>query len=162
VSLAELQDALWDSPRIAFVRAADGLVALNAVIELMRDLERPRSDMWEVAVWEDGLAADATEVYLTFQVHNEAIVIPENIDCIRALTGIETDGTRSVEKTNQSLGITKAFLPTTAQPVAHVTGPETEHPALEAVRARHAAFRSEGFKGAEEPVDSSPTDAQRR
>lgn len=162
VSLAELQDALWDAPRVAFVRAADGLVALNAVIELMRDLERPRSDMWEVAVWEDGLAADATEVYLTFQVHNEAIVIPENIDCIRALTGIETDGTRSVEKTNQSLGITKAFLPTTAQPVAHVTGPETEHPALEAVRARHAAFRSEGFKGAEEPVDSSPTDAQRR
>jgi glyceraldehyde-3-phosphate dehydrogenase (NAD(P)) len=87
VSLDELRDALWDAPRIAFVRATDGLVALNAVIELVRDLDRSRGDMWEVAVWEDALAADEREVYLSFQVHNEAIVVPENIDCIRALSG---------------------------------------------------------------------------
>ena len=49
---------LRDAPRIAFVRADRGVVALNSVIELMRDLGRPRGDMWEVAVWEDALAAD--------------------------------------------------------------------------------------------------------
>ncbi|MFP5579296.1 MAG: type II glyceraldehyde-3-phosphate dehydrogenase [Acidimicrobiia bacterium] len=113
VSLDELRDALWDEPRIAFVRAADGLVALNSVIELMRDLGRPRGDMWEVAVWEDALASDGRDVYLTFQVHNEAIVVPETIDCIRALTGIEPDGAASVAKTDASLGITKTFLPAT-------------------------------------------------
>ncbi len=86
ISLDELRDALWDAPRIAFVRAGDGLVSLNAVIELMPDLDRSRNDLWEVAVWEDALAADEREVYLTFQVHNEAIVVPENIDAIRALT----------------------------------------------------------------------------
>jgi glyceraldehyde-3-phosphate dehydrogenase (NAD(P)) len=113
VSLGELRDALWEAPRIAFVRASDGLVALNSVIELMRDLRRPRGDMWEVAVWEDALASDDREVYLTYQVHNEAIAIPETIDCIRALTGIESDANRSIAKTDNALGITKVFLPAT-------------------------------------------------
>jgi glyceraldehyde-3-phosphate dehydrogenase (NAD(P)) len=162
VSLDELRDAMWDAPRIAFVRAADGLVALNSVIELMRDLDRPRGDMWEVAVWEDALASDGREVYLTFQVHNEAIVVPENVDCIRALTGLETDGARSVAKTNAAMGITKTFLPTTTQPIAHVTGPEVAHPAIEAVRATRAEFMGEGFKGAEEPAEPEPTEAQQR
>jgi glyceraldehyde-3-phosphate dehydrogenase (NAD(P)) len=118
VSLDELRDALRDAPRVAFVRAADGLVSLNAVIELMRDLDRSRNDMWEVAVWEDALAADARELYLTFQVHNEAIVVPGNIDAIRALTGLETDGACSIQKTDAALGITMAFLPATTQSVA--------------------------------------------
>ncbi len=103
VSLDEVRDALWDAPRIAFVRARDGLVALNSVIELMRDLGRPRADMWEVAVWEDSLAVEESEIYLTYQVHNEAIVIPENIDAMRALTATEQDGRRSIEKTDRSL-----------------------------------------------------------
>jgi glyceraldehyde-3-phosphate dehydrogenase (NAD(P)) len=118
VSLDELREALWDEPRIAFVRAADGLVALNSVIELMRDLGRPRGDMWEVAVWEDALASDGREVYLTFQVHNESIVVPETVDCIRALTGIEPDGAASMAKTDRSLGVTKSFLPATTKPIA--------------------------------------------
>lgn len=46
IGVDELRAALWDEPRIAFVRAGDGLVALNSVIELMRDLRRPRADMW--------------------------------------------------------------------------------------------------------------------
>jgi glyceraldehyde-3-phosphate dehydrogenase (NAD(P)) len=75
----------------------------------MRDLGRSRGDMWEVAVWEDALAADEREAYLTFQVHNEAIVIPENVDCIRALAGLEADGAAPVEKTDAALGITKTL-----------------------------------------------------
>ena len=161
VSLDELRDALWDAPRVAFVRAAEGLVALNSVIELMRDLDRPRGDMWEVAVWEDALAADEREVYLTYQVHNEAIVVPETIDCIRALTGLETDGSRSIEKTNAALGITKTFLPATTRPIAHVGGADVDHPGIAAVRASHVKFMSVGFKGTEEPVEPEPTLAQR-
>lgn len=162
VSLDELRDALWDAPRIVFVRATDGLVALNAVIELMRDLDRPRADMWEVAVWEDALAADERELYLTFQVHNEAIVVPENVDCIRALTGLESDPAASIQKTNAALGITKSFLPSTAQPIPHVTGSAAAHPALEAIRAARAGFRAEGFKGSEEPTEPEPAPEQEK
>lgn len=154
VSLDELRDALWDEPRIAFVRAADGLVALNSVIELMRDLDRPRGDMWEVAIWEDSLASDGREVYLTYQVHNEAIVIPETIDCIRALTGTETDPAASIARTDRSLGITKAFLPTTTRPIEHLADSGVVHPGVEAVRARRAEFLAVGFKGSEEPTDT--------
>lgn len=156
VGLDELRHSLWETPRVAFVRAADGLVALNAVIEMMRDLKRPRGDMWEVAVWDDALAADDREVYITYQVHNEAIVIPETIDALRAMSGIETDGRRSVEKTDRSMGIVKSFLPRTI-PEAAV------HAAMgEAVRAAQREFMEEGFKGREEPADAVPTEAQRR
>ena len=160
VQLAELRDALWDEPRVAFVRSADGLVALNSVIELMRDLGRPRGDMWEVAVWEDALAADEREVYLTFQVHNESIVIPETIDCIRALTGLESDGSRSMAKTDAALGVMKAFLPATTRPITHEFGPDVPHPAIEAVRAARSQFMEVGFTGAEEPAEPVPTPEQ--
>jgi len=152
VSLDELRDALWDAPRIAFVRGSDGLVALNSVIELMRDLDRSRGDMWEVAVWEDALASDGREVYLTLQVHNEAIVVPETIDCMRALTGIEPDGAKSIAKTDAALGITKTFLPATTSPIAHLAGSDVSHPAIAAVRATHAEFMGVGYQGAEEPT----------
>ncbi len=154
VSLDELRHALWEEPRIAFVRGTDGLVALNSVIELMRDLGRSRNDMWEVAIWEDALATDGEELYLTFQVHNEAIVIPENVDAIRALTGIEKDGMRSIEKTNRALGIVKSFLPRTVPE-------EAVHVAMgEALSAAEAEFMEEGFKGAEEPAEPTPTPEQ--
>ena len=127
VSVDELREALAAEPRVAFVRAADGLVALNSVIELMRDLGRPRGDMWEVAVWEDALASDGRELYLTYQVHNESIVIPETIDCIRALTALERDGAVSIAKTDAALGITKHFLPEAAA-TAPVGADSTEEP----------------------------------
>jgi glyceraldehyde-3-phosphate dehydrogenase (NAD(P)) len=110
LSLEQIHDALWEEPRITFVRADNGLVALNSVVELMRDLGRPRSDLWEVAIWEDALAVNENEIYLVFQVHNEAITIPEIIDAIRAVTGVETDAMKSIEKTNHSLGITKEYF----------------------------------------------------
>ncbi|NMR32579.1 type II glyceraldehyde-3-phosphate dehydrogenase, partial [Arthrobacter sp. SF27] len=79
------------APRIAFIRMADGLVALNSTIELMNDLGRPRGDMWEVAVWEDLVTVQGDEAFLTYQVDNEAIVVPETIDAIRALTETAPD-----------------------------------------------------------------------
>lgn len=146
VSLDELRHALWEEPRIAFVHAGNGLVALNSVVELMRDLGRPRNDMWEVAVWEDALAVDNHEIYLTFQVHNEAIAIPENVDAVRALSGIETSGAASIEKTDRALGVVKSFLPKTMPE-------ETTHVAMgEALEAARQRYIDEGLKGSEEPA----------
>jgi glyceraldehyde-3-phosphate dehydrogenase (NAD(P)) len=102
---------LQASPRVCFVRAADGIQALNSTIEMMRDLGRPRGDLWEVAVWEDALTAEGNELFLVYQVHNEAIVVPETIDAIRAMTRLETDGLASIAKTDVALGIRKDFLP---------------------------------------------------
>ena len=97
---------------VSAVRANDGIVGQNSIVELMRDLGRPRGDLWEVAVWEDAIAVrpDGGEIYLVYHVPNEAIVIPETIDAIRAMTGLETDAARSIAKTDASLGLQQRFL----------------------------------------------------
>jgi glyceraldehyde-3-phosphate dehydrogenase (NAD(P)) len=106
----EVLDALRAAPRIAFIRMSDGLVALNSTIELMRDLGRPRGDMWEVAVWEDLVTVQGDEAFLTYQVYNEAIVVPETIDAIRALTGAAPDAATSMKITDDTLGMRSDFL----------------------------------------------------
>jgi glyceraldehyde-3-phosphate dehydrogenase (NAD(P)) len=40
---------------------------------------------------------------------NQAIVVPETIDAIRALSGRERDGGASIAKTNAALGIGTPF-----------------------------------------------------
>ena len=111
-SVDEVRGRLEQAPRVAFVRAEDGLGSQNAIVELMRDLGRSRADLWEVALWEDaiGVRPDGGEIYLVYHVPNEAIVIPETIDAIRAMTGLETNSGRSIAMTDASLGIRRRFL----------------------------------------------------
>ncbi len=106
----EVLDAFRAAPRIAFLRMAEGIVALNSTLEMMADLGRPRGDMWEVGLWEDGLTVVGNELFYNYQVYNQAIVVPETIDAIRALTGIEKDGMASIARTDKALGLVREFL----------------------------------------------------
>jgi glyceraldehyde-3-phosphate dehydrogenase (NAD(P)) len=106
----EVLDAFRAAPRIAFIRMTDGIVALNSTIELMKDLGRPRGDMWEVALWEDVLTVNGNELYYTYQVYNEAIVVPESVDAIRALAGTVKDGSESMRITDEAMGMRSDFL----------------------------------------------------
>lgn len=106
----EILAAFRAAPRIAFLRTSDGVVALNSTLEMMADLGRPRGDMWEVALWEDSLTVVGAELFYNYQVYNQAIVVPEIIDAIRALTGIEKNGSASIEKTDAALGLVREFL----------------------------------------------------
>jgi len=109
-SREEIVDVFRRAPRVAFIRVGDGIVALNSTIELMKDLGRPRGDMWEVALWEDILTVNGDEAYYTYQVYNEAIVVPENIDAIRALTKLAPTAEASMRITDETMGIKKEFL----------------------------------------------------
>jgi glyceraldehyde-3-phosphate dehydrogenase (NAD(P)) len=109
-SREEVIDAFRAAPRIAFIRMSDGVVALNSTIELMKDLGRPRGDMWEVALWEDVLTVNGSELYYTYQVYNEAIVVPESVDAIRALAGTVADGRESIRMTDEAMGMRRDFL----------------------------------------------------
>lgn len=101
----EVLNALKTSNRIKLIQYDQGLVSNNTVKEMFLDMGRPWGDMYEVALWEDMLKVQGDELFYAYIVDNQAIVIPETIDAIRALTGIETDGTKSIAKTNESLGI---------------------------------------------------------
>ena len=45
------------------------------------------------------------ELFYAYMVDNQAIVIPETIDAIRALSGRTPDPDTSISRTNASLGI---------------------------------------------------------
>ena len=101
VTEEEVLNAFKTSSRIKLIRYDQGLVSNNTI----KEMGRPWGDMYEVALWEDMLKVVGDELFYAYVVDNQAIVIPETIDAIRALTGIETDGRKSIAKTNESLGI---------------------------------------------------------
>lgn len=107
---AEVLDAFSQSSRIALIRIADGLVALNSVKELMADRGRPHENMYEVALWADMLHVQGDEVFYAYMVDNQAIVIPETIDAIRALMGTVEDANASIARTNATLGLEKTLI----------------------------------------------------
>ena len=116
-SREEVLAALASSSRTAFVRMKDGLTALNSVKELMIDVGRPYANLYEVALWQDMLTVEGNEAFYAYMVDNQAIVIPETIDAIRALLGI-ADAAESIRRTNTTLGVTQDLLdtPRSAQP----------------------------------------------
>ena len=101
----EILAAFRSTPRIALVRMDAGLVAINCIKEAMADLGRPRDDLYEVALWEDMLTVRGDELFYAYMVDNQAIVIPEVIDAIRALTDSGTGQEASIARTNTALDI---------------------------------------------------------
>jgi hypothetical protein len=50
------------------------------------------------------------EVFYPYQVDNQAIVIPETVDAVRALAGREPSAQASIERTNRTLGVRQRFV----------------------------------------------------
>ena len=101
----EVLDAFSQSSRIMLIDSRTGLSALNAVKEWMAVSGRPNADLYEVALWSDFLTVQGSELFYSYMVDNQAIVIPETIDAIRALAGNETDPEISMVWTNETLGL---------------------------------------------------------
>lgn len=100
----EILAAFATSSRILPVDTRTGLSAVNAIKEWMADVGRPHSNLYEVALWSDLLTVKGNELFYAYMVDNQAIVIPESIDAIRALAGSAT-AAESIRRTNDSLGI---------------------------------------------------------
>jgi len=105
VSEDDIRQALEDAPRIVVVPADLKLDSTAALIELARDLGRLRNDLYEVMVFDRSIRAFDNELWICYAVHQEAIVVPENIDAIRAAMRIIEEPERSIKKTDESLGI---------------------------------------------------------
>jgi glyceraldehyde-3-phosphate dehydrogenase (NAD(P)) len=103
-------DILGETPRIATVSSdQSGITSTAEIIEVARDMGRPRGDVHENVVWEESIDVRGNEVNLIQAIHQEAIVVPENIDAIRAIAGMEKDWRRSITKTDSTLGIVRTF-----------------------------------------------------
>jgi glyceraldehyde-3-phosphate dehydrogenase (NAD(P)+) (phosphorylating) len=100
----DVVEALARAPRTMLVDGKSGFKATSNVIDWAREAGRPRNDVYEAVVWKDSVTVVDREAYMFVGVHQEAIVVPENIDAIRALAGGYTKE-ESMKLTDESLGI---------------------------------------------------------
>jgi glyceraldehyde-3-phosphate dehydrogenase (NAD(P)) len=103
----EILKIMRESPRVRLIKSSSGLKGTSEIMELARDLGRNRSDMYEIAVWEDGVKVVGKTLYYYQAVHQESDVVPENVDCIRSMCKMEEKAAESIAKTNKALGISR-------------------------------------------------------
>lgn len=100
----DVKQAFKDQPRVNLFSAGEGYDSTGKIHEQMRDLERPRSDMPEAAIWEETITVEDGTVYWIHMVHQESIVVPDNVDAIRAMFEME-DKEGSIRKTDEAMNL---------------------------------------------------------
>ena len=105
---ADVLAALRATPRFRLIAPGDGADGTPQVMEIARDLAgvdgRVGSDMPENVLWERGVRLEGRDLYFFQAVHQESIVVPENVDAIRAMFDL-TDGPTSIARTDRALGL---------------------------------------------------------
>ncbi len=104
-SVAEVVAAFRESPRFQVFRSTDHVEGTPQVLEFARDHGAARGDMMKNVLWEDGVHLSGTELFFFQAIHQESIVVPENIDAIRAMTGLAPNANASIAVTDLALGL---------------------------------------------------------
>lgn len=105
VSVDEIIDAFEKRTRVLLVEAGKGLSSTAELMEYGKELGRSRSDLYEIPVWKESINVVDNELFYMQAVHQESDVVPENIDCIRAMLEMEENNEKSIAKTNKAMGI---------------------------------------------------------
>ena len=104
VKVDKVIDTIENTRRVILLDGADGIRSTAEIMEYARDIGRKRGDLYEIAIWRDGISIKENTLYYYQAIHQESDVIPENIDAIRSMMG-EEDAEESMNKTDRSLGI---------------------------------------------------------
>jgi glyceraldehyde-3-phosphate dehydrogenase (NAD(P)) len=107
VTKEQVLEKFEKSPRIRIVSAEDGITSTAEIMELAKELGRNRSDMPEICVWKESVNTQGNELFYMQAVHQESDVVPENVDCIRAMLGLEKDPMKSIRMTDEAMGLKK-------------------------------------------------------
>jgi glyceraldehyde-3-phosphate dehydrogenase (NAD(P)) len=107
VTTEDALEAFRQGRRIRTFRIDDGFLSNTHIFDYLRDLGVPRADMYEVGIWEETVLAKGRDLYWIHNIPQEAIVIPENIDAIRARMGMQAGKWEAVDTTDRYLGIYK-------------------------------------------------------
>ena len=99
-------DCIRKHPRIGIVKGDTGITSTAELRELASDMGRPRGDLWESCVFEDSVSIGRNNELCLFQaIHQEADVVVENIDAIRAMMKAADTAEESIQITNEALGL---------------------------------------------------------
>jgi glyceraldehyde-3-phosphate dehydrogenase (NAD(P)) len=99
--------ALREGRRIRIFRMQDGFLSNTHIFDYLRDVGAYRADMYEVGIWEETVLAKGRDLYWIHNIPQEAIVIPENIDAIRAAMEMQSEKWQAIDTTDSFLGIGK-------------------------------------------------------
>ena len=105
-STENVMDAMNNRSRIMLVSGKDGISSTAQVMDLAREMGRNRSDLYEIAIWRESINLKGRKINYMQAVHQESIVVPENVDAVRAMFEL-ADKDQSIKLTDKTLGIGK-------------------------------------------------------
>ncbi len=100
----EVRELLADESRLFLIPETLAIDGSGKLKEYALDAGRPRGDLWENCIWEESISTVGRDLYLFQGIHQESDVVPENVDAIRAVTGL-ADAEESTTTTDDALGI---------------------------------------------------------
>ena len=102
---AEVVAAFRATPRFHLFSEWEHVDGTPQVMEFARDRGIGFNDMMENVLWENGIRLDGRDLYFFQAIHQESIVVPENVDAIRAIRKLAPDGATSIGMTDRALGL---------------------------------------------------------
>jgi len=109
ISVSDAIELFEAHPRIKVVDIAKGFNSNTALFKYARDKGNKRADMYEIAVFREMVALSGDDLFFTINIPQEAVVIPETIDGIRAAIPMQTDQKKALSLTNKYLGMGERF-----------------------------------------------------
>jgi len=104
VKAEDVVDVLKNTRRVRIVRNAERVRSTAEIMELAKDLGAKRGDMHDICIWEEAVGTHNSKLFFMQAIHQESDVVPENIDCIRAMMGFE-DAEKSMDMTDKSFKV---------------------------------------------------------
>jgi glyceraldehyde-3-phosphate dehydrogenase (NAD(P)) len=92
-------------PRIMPVTIDQGFLGNASFFRWGRDIGNPRGDMYEVGLWEDSIVKSGDDIMFAINIPQESVVIPENIDGVRAVMQMQKTRDEGTAATNKYLGM---------------------------------------------------------
>ncbi len=106
-STAEVVAAFRATPRFRLFAPWERVDGTPQVMEFARDHGVAGDDMMENVLWESGVRLDGADLSFFQAIHQESIVVPENVDAIRALCVPGSRAAESIRTTDQTLGLSR-------------------------------------------------------
>ncbi|MEM0128961.1 MAG: type II glyceraldehyde-3-phosphate dehydrogenase [Thermoplasmata archaeon] len=106
--VGEVVARLAQSPRFRIVRGWERMEGTPQIMEYARDRGLGHTDVMENVLWEEGIGLSGPDLHFFQAIHQESIVVPENIDAIRSMFGLAPNAEASMALTDRTLGLAPA------------------------------------------------------
>jgi glyceraldehyde-3-phosphate dehydrogenase (NAD(P)) len=111
----EVRDHLARESRLVVLPKHLAIDGAGKIRDYTSDAGRPRGDVWENCIWGQSVTVeprgdDRVDCHLFQAIHQEADVVPENIDAVRALSERTASAEKSIRRTDEALGVGRGLV----------------------------------------------------